>query len=81
MTNVPAIVEHLEGAQQFLVNEQTDNVNVGAYTITIHNEISVPDDATKASHTTFTVHYDMKILIQPCAVTNYTASLKVVDIS
>ena len=27
-----------------------DNSNVGEYTVTVRNEISVPDDATKASY-------------------------------
>lgn len=53
------------------------NDAAGAYTITIRNEISVPDDATKATSTLIDVEYTFTIFIDPCQVNTYLQSSQV----
>ena len=63
VTNLPAMIEHEAAEFRFRVNEQSDNANIGAYTITIRSEISVPDDATLTSFTPMVVEYDFTVFI------------------
>lgn len=45
VTGVPAYATHNQGTKDFTVPQIFTNDGVGAYTVTVRNEIEVPDDA------------------------------------
>lgn len=61
--------------------ETFDNQDVGAYVITIDNELLVPADATKADTIDYSVQYSFTVFIQPCAVNDYAPSQQIGTIS
>ena len=49
---------------------------IGKYTVTVQNEIQVPDNAEKTSYTTMTATSTFDITVQPCIVDQYVSSIE-----
>ena len=81
ITGLPNFVTHNEGTSDFNIPKISDLDLIGEYTVTIRSEIEVPDDATSGTTTTKFVEYEFTVLIQPCIVNTYTATLEVANIS
>ena len=53
---------------------------IGSYPVTIRSEIQIPDDFTQTSFTTKFVEYEFLILIEPCLVSKYSATILLSEI-
>jgi len=53
VTGLPAFVTHNSATKDFSILANDDS-NVGLYTIEVTGKISVPNDATKSSYTSWT---------------------------
>ena len=69
---------HNVGTSDFTIAENADLSLIGSYSVTIRSEILVPDDYTKTSYTTMFAEYDFVILIEPCLVTTYEDTTKII---
>ena len=57
VSNLPSWATHNEAAQDFSISSIADLSMIGQYTVDMHSEIQIPDDATQATFTTMTVDY------------------------
>jgi hypothetical protein len=81
LTNLPSFVTHNLATSDFTIPQTFDLALIGEYKVHIRSEISIPDDYTKTKYTTKVAEYDFFIWMEPCLVTNYTATTKVPSIS
>ena len=51
--DLPIWVSHDDNARQFIIPQTNDQALVGVYSVTIQGSISVPDDYTMASLTSY----------------------------
>ena len=81
MTNLPSFVTHNLATADFTIPQTFDLALIGEYKVRIRSEISIPDDFTKTTFTKKFAEYDFLIRIEPCLVSTYTATTKVVSIT
>lgn len=81
LTDLPAFVSHNDGSSDFTVPQNGDLSLIGEYTVNIKSEIKVPDDYTLSTFRTYEVNYDFLVIIDPCVVDSYTASIVAADIT
>ena len=81
LTNLPStIVSHNEDTSDFTIVETSNFGDLGEYTVTIESSICVPTDHTQTACNTMSVNYEFKIIVETCLVTDFTATVKVVEL-
>ena len=81
LTNLPGFVTHNGASSDFTVPQNGDLSLIGEYTVNIRSEVQVPDDHTQSTFTSFEVNYDFLVVIDPCVIDAYVASIFAADIS
>ena len=81
LTGLPSFVTHNEATSDFTIPQTADLSLIGKYTVTLRSEISIPDDFTMTTYTTLFVEYDFIIRVEPCLVTTYKDTTKVISIT
>ena len=72
LTDLPVWTVHNEATQDFTIPQFFDLSLIGEYVVTVHSQISVPNDYTNTTFTVMEVEYPMSILIQPCIIIDFT---------
>ena len=80
LTNLPNFVTQNVPEADFTVPSSFDLSFIGQYTVTIRGEIQVPVDAKKSDFTTYTEEYDFLVTIQPCIITDYADTVRVIEL-
>jgi hypothetical protein len=72
--NLPTFVSHNEDLNDFAIDSVEDLDLIGEYIVTIKSEICVPDDWTQTTCKKMLDQYDVKIIVEPCQVSTFTAT-------
>ena len=78
--DLPFFVSHNEVTSDLTIFQNLYLNLIGSYTVTIRSEIQIPDDFTLSSFTTMFVEYEFLILIEPCLVSKYSATILLTEI-